>query len=409
MGKEKGINMGLIKQENRTSILKVLKNNGMISRKDIAMIVELTPAAITILVNEMIGEGIVKETGELEEDDKRPGRKKILIDINYNYKYVLGINIEVEYINIGIANIKGEIIAETNWPTMDKEMKPEELLNMIADRCVNLFWKEGILKESILGVGVGIIGLVDKNSGISKHAYGLWKNIISVKEILEKALGLPVVVDNNVRALAVAEMDYKSEQDISDMLFVKHGPGIGSAMIVGKEIYYGANNKAGEIGHTIGNIDGELCKCGKRGCLEMIASKQAILKNTKAIFSQEKTPFLYLECDGSLDKISVEKIFEVAFSGDEEVRKIIRQAAVYMALAICNAVTLCDPQRVILYGEAFKYKQFLKEFKDIIKEMVLVENLEEFISISKLNDKKNYIGGVALAIREFFFNVGGTL
>jgi predicted NBD/HSP70 family sugar kinase len=407
---EKGINMGLIKQENRTSILKALKNNGMISRKDIASIVELTPAAVTILVNEMIEGGIIKEAGELEEDDKRAGRKKILIDINYNYKYVLGISIEAEYINIGIANISGEIIAETNLATtINKGMKPEEFLNMIADRCVNLFWKEGILKESILGVGVGIVGLVDKNSGTSKHAYGLWKDSVSVKAILEKALGLSVVVDNNVRALAVAEMDYKSEQDISDMLFVKHGPGVGSAMIVGKEIYYGANNKAGEIGHTIGNLDGELCKCGKRGCLEMVASKNAILKSVKAIFSQEKTPLLYFQCDGCIDNITMEKVFEAAFSGDEEEKMIIRQVAVYMAVAISNAVSLCDPQRVILYGGTFRYEQFLSEFKDVIKDMVLVENLDEFITISKLNDKKNYIGGVALAIREFFFNVGGTL
>lgn len=402
--------MGLIKQENRSSILKVLKNNGMMSRKDIATIVGLTPAAVTILVNEMIEGGIIKEAGELEEDDKRAGRKKILIDINYNYKYVLGISIEAEYINIGIATISGEVIAETNWATtIDNGMKPEEFLNMISDRCVNLLWKESILKESILGVGVGIVGLVDKNSGTSKHAYGLWKDSVSVKGILEKALGIPVVVDNNVRALAVAEMDYKSEQDISDMLFVKHGPGIGSAMIVEREIYYGANNRAGEIGHTIGNMDGELCKCGKRGCLEMLASKDAILKSVKSIFSEEKTPLLYSVCNGRMDNISIGNIFEAAFSGDEKERAIIKQVAVYMAVAISNAVSLCDPQKVILYGKTFRYEQFLNEIKDIMKEMVLVDDLDEFITISKLNHKENYIGGVALAIREFFYNVGGTL
>lgn len=402
--------MGLIKQENRASILNVLKTNGMISRKDIASIVRLTPAAVTILVNEMIEDGIIKEAGELEEDDKRAGRKKIMIDINYNYKYVLGISIDAEYINIGITNLNGDTITEANWPAnMDDKMKPEEFLDIIANKCVNLFWKESILKENILGVGVGIVGLVDKNTGISKHAYGLWRSSVRVKDILEKALELPVVVDNNVRALAIAEMDYKSEQDISDMLFVKHGPGVGSAMIVGKEIYYGANNKAGEIGHSIGKINGELCRCGKRGCLETVASKRAIVKNAKHIFLQEKTPLLYSKCDGDSEKISMEKIFEVAFSGDEELRNVIRRVAVYMALGISNAVSLYDPQKVILYGEAFKVEEFFYEFKHIIKDMLLVENLDEFIEISKLDYKKNYIGGVALAIREFFYKAGGTL
>lgn len=402
--------MALIKQENRASILKALKKNGMMSRKDIANIVQLTPAAVTILVNEMIKEGIINEAGELEEDDKRAGRKKILIDINYNYKYVLGINIEAEYINIGIANINGDIIADTSWPTsMGLEMKPDEFLGMIADKCVNLFWKENVLKESILGVGVGIVGLVDKNSGISKHAYGLWKQSVLVKVILENILGLPVVVDNNVRALAVAEMDYKSEQNISDMLFVKYGPGIGSTMIVEKNIYYGANNKAGEIGHTIGNLNGELCKCGKRGCLETVASKQAILKKVKNIFSKEKTPLLYLGCEGSLDNISLNKVFEIAFSGGKEEKRIVREVAENMAVAISNAVSLYDPQQVVLYGETFEYKQFLDEFRCVIKDMVLVDKIEEFITVSKLNYKENYIGGIALAIREFFFDVGGIV
>lgn len=402
--------MGLIKQENRTSILNVLKTNGMISRKDIAGIVQLTPAAVTILVNEMIEDGIIKEVGELEEDDKRAGRKKIMIDINYNYKYVLGISIDAEYINIGITKINGDIITEANWSAnMDDKMKPEEFLNIIANKCVKLFWKENIFKENILGVGVGIVGLVDKNTGISNHAYGLWKSKVRVKEVLEKALDIPVVVDNNVRALAIAEMDYKSEQDISDMLFVKYGPGVGSAMIVGKEIYYGANNKAGEIGHTIGKINGELCRCGKRGCLETVASKRAIVKSVKHIFSQAKTPILYSQCDGDPDRISLEKIFEVAFLGDEEIKKIIKRVAVYMALSISNAVSLYDPQKVILYGEAFRFKEFSDEFKYIIKDMLSVENFDEFINISKLDYKKNYIGGVALAIREFFYRTGGTL
>ncbi|WP_270564320.1 ROK family transcriptional regulator [Clostridium beijerinckii] len=402
--------MALIKQENRASILEALKNNGTMSRKDIASIVQLTPAAVTILVNDMIKDGIIKEAGELEEGDKRVGRKKILIDINYNYKYVLGINIEAEQINIGVSNISGDIIAETSWATdMDSEMKPEVFLKEIADKCVNLFWKENILKESILGVGVGIVGLVDNNTGVSKHAYGLWRQSVHVKGILENALEIPVVVDNNVRALAVAEMDYKSEQDISDMLFVKHGPGIGSAMIVGKKIHYGANNKAGEIGHAIMNLEGELCKCGKRGCLETVASKQAILKNIKAIFSMKETPLLYSKCNGSADDISLDKVFEAAFSGGDRERKILRQVAVNMAMAISNAVSLYDPQQVILYGKTFWYEQFLNEFKCIIKEMILVEDLDGFITISKLNYKENYIGGIALAIRKFFFDVGGTL
>lgn len=401
--------MGLIKQENRMLILQVLKNNAGMSRRDIAKMVQLTPAAITILVNEMIEENIIIETGQFEEVDKRAGRKKIIIDINYNFRYVLGINIEAEVINIGIMNLRGDVVADDSWPIEEKDSTPEELLKVVANKCINLFWKENILKETILGVGIGIIGLVDKKNGISKRAYGLWKEKVRIKDILEKELGIPVVVDNNVRALAIAEMDNGLENGVNDLLFVKYGPGIGSAMVIGKEIYYGGNNKAGEIGHTVGTVDGELCRCGKRGCLETIASYGAIVRNVKKVFSKEKTPKLYAACNSNIATINIEKIFEAIALGDKEIKDIVNQAIFHLALSISNAISLYDPQRVVLHGEAFGNNKFLKEIKDILRNMVLVDDFENFIKVSKLNNKKIYIGGGTLAIRERFFMVGGII
>jgi len=409
LNKKKGMNMGLIKQENRALILQVLKNNGPISRMDIAKIVQLTPAAITILVNEMIQENIIIETGEAEEIDKRAGRKKIMININYNFRYVLGINIEAEVINIGIMNLNGEVVSEDSFSNMEKSLTPEELLRIIANKCINLFWKENILKETILGVGVGIIGLVDKNTGVSKRAYGLWKNKVSIKEILERELDIPVVVDNNVRALAIAEMDSGLEQGVSDLLFVKYGPGIGAAMVIGKEIYYGGNNKAGEIGHTVGVVNGELCRCGKKGCLETIASYSAIVKNAKKIFSEDQTPELYYTCNSNVNNINIEKIFGALLLGDNGIKDIVCQAIIHLALAISNAISLYDPQSVVLYGEAFENSEFLKNIKTMLRDVVLVDDFENFINVSKVNNKKNYIGGATLAIREFFFMVGGAI
>lgn len=409
LNKKKGMNMGLIKQENRALILQVLKNNAPISRMDIAKIVQLTPAAITILVNEMIAEKIIIETGEVEEIDKRAGRKKIIVDINYNFRYVLGINIESEVINIGIMNLKGEVVAEDSFTNAEENTTPQEFLKIIANRCINLFWKENILKENILGIGVGIIGLVDKNTGISKRAYGLWKHKVLIKDILELELGIPVVVDNNVRALAIAEMDSGLEQGVSDLLFVKYGPGIGAAMVIGKEIYYGGNNKAGEIGHTVGLVNGELCKCGKRGCLETIASYDAIIKNVKKIFSKEQTPKLYSKCNSNANNITMEKVFEALISGDDEIKSIVCQAITHLTLAISNAISLYDPQRVVLYGEAFENSEFLKNVKKMLREVVLVDDFDNFIKVSKVNNKKNYIGGATLAIREYFFVVGGAI
>lgn len=400
----RGGNMTVIKYQNRSLILNILKNKGPIPRVDIAQLLKLTPAAITIIVNEMVKEGIIKELGPMEED-KRSGRKKVLIDINYDYKYVIGINIEQNHINIGISNIKGEILSNQRFKT-DKNQDSEKMLSNIASECMNMLWKENILKDKIIGVGVGIVGPVDKNTGISKHAYGLWDNQVNVKKILEDKLGIRVVVDNNVRTLALGEIDYHHNEGMSNVLFIKYGPGIGAAIIIDNEIYYGGDNCSGEIGHTIVNIDGEECKCGKRGCLETIISQRVIKEKIEKIFCKENTPILFEICEGNIENMDDKNIYKALERRDKRITEIFNEAAFYMAIAITNAISLYDPNKVILYGEIFKYEKINKEFKAILSKSIGNKNIKDFVSISALTYKSNYIGGIALALREFFYSSG---
>lgn len=401
-----GGNMTTVKLQNRALILNVLKNKGAVSRLDISYMVNLTPAAITIIVNEMLKEGIVREVGQLEEYNKRSGRKKMLIDVNYDLKYVIGINIESDIINIGISNLKGDIKTSKRITT-DKELKPEDLLENIASECMKILWSENILKENILGAGVGIIGPVDKVNGISLKAYGLWKDKVPVKKILEKEMGIKVTIDNNVRNLALGEMDYHVNDEIKSMLFVKYGPGIGSALILDNEIYVGSRDEAGEIGHTIVESKGEVCRCGKRGCLETIASKSSILNKVKSIYGKEKTPKLFILTEGNLDKVNLECINQAILEGDIETKKILDTAIYYLALSIGNTINIIDPFNVVLYGDVFKSEYVMKRFIEYLKELSCLDNPEETVYQSALNKRSNYIGAIALALREFFYNVGG--
>lgn len=408
MVKKIGINMGGVKVNNRSSILRILHMNGPMSRKDIAQLVNLTPAAVTILTNEMKEETILMETGELAED-KRAGRKKILIDINYNYKYVIGINIESDYINLGIANLKGETITSKSILT-DNRIKPEELLENVANECIGMLWKTNILKDDVLGVGVGIVGLVEEERGISKKAYGLWDKEVPVKKILEEALALKVIVNNNVKALAIGQIDYgndHSHEGLSNMLFIKYGPGIGSAIIINKEIYYGSNNRSGEIGHTIIDSNGKVCRCGKKGCLETLASKNAMIEKVKEEITSENAPFLYAKCKGNIVNIDMADILESASKGDYLTIQIVKETTKFMSIAISNAISLIDPNKVLLYGKTFKDSFFYDEFIKAMQKVYNEKEIEEMLEVSQLTNKSNYIGGAALAIRQFFFQTGG--
>ncbi len=403
----KGVNMTTVKYQNRSLILNTLRASGASSRVDIAQRLGLTPAAITILVNEMVSEGIISEVGQMEADSKKLGRKKTLIDINFDFKHVIGISIEPDWIGIGISNLQGVIKSSKRLPT-NKAEDPVKLLKSIGSECMNMLWKENILKDNVLGIGVGIVGQVDRVNGISNRAFGLWNKGIPIKEILEEAIGIGVEVDNNVRALALGELEHYRSETPMNILFIKYGPGIGSAMVINNEIYYGNSNSAGEIGHTIVDSNGESCKCGRIGCLETVASEKSVIKSITSVFSRQQTPILFEICAGSKENITIEKVYNALEQGDGEILTVIRKAVNQIAFAIANTISVFDPGKVILYGKAFSHSSIIKEFTSILKDVLGLQDIENYISLSKLNHKESYTGGVAIALKEFFYDIGGA-
>ncbi|WP_446898448.1 ROK family transcriptional regulator [Clostridium sp. LBM24168] len=406
---KKGVNFSDLKTANRKNILMAIKNFGAIPRKDISDIISLTPAAVTIITNEMKEEGILVERGRLIETDKRIGRKKILIDINYNFKYIVGISIESDTVGIGLCNLKGDVLDNRQFdiPQEDRGYGIN-ILQFISHTCSNLFLKYNVKKHDILGIGIGIIGSVDILNGISKDSYGIFEKNFPIKELFEKQFNIPVCIDNNVRALAMAEIDLKSSQfKENNMIFVKYGPGIGTAIIINNEIYQGSNNNAGELGHIIVKQNGQLCKCGKRGCLETVASQNAIFSSVRKIFSRSKTPFLFEITEGNPENINLLNIVRSSQNGDENITDILNKAMFYFSSALSTAITLYDPKQVVLYGEAFNYDFFIDKLKLHLEYITDNANITDIISISKIEYNYKFLGGAALALRNFFYNRGG--
>lgn len=394
--KERGINVLDVKRQNREQILLLLKNSGAMSRKDIAKLLQLTPAAVTIIVTEMIEQGIIVERGQQEEVDKRAGRKKILIDIDYDHKFILGISFELDGVEIGICNLKGHIIDSHHIDISEINVEnPNKTLNEINDKCIYLLWKNNISKENILGLGAGIIGSVDAQRGISKNAYGIFKGEIEVKKLLEEYLGISVSIDNNVRTLAMAELDFNSDNKYKDIIFVKYGPGIGSAIILDNKVYSGSSNNAGELGHTIVNYKGDLCRCGKRGCLETVASEITLLNKAKSICGNKNITF--------------HEIMENYEQGHKKIIEIVDESIKYLAISLANAFSIYDPENIIFYGEAFKEKRFMDRFKEQFKEISCIDEIDTYISLSSIKSEHRFLGGAALALREFFYKEGGIV
>ncbi len=402
------INLDGVKLKNRRAILKLLNNNGAMSRKDIASAVNLTSASVTQLCSEMIEENIIIEQGEAIEEN-RVGRKKILIDINYDIKKICSITFERYLTYITITNLKGELIVQNKINT-DSEIEPNEFLKKVIGICKKLLENSNIDYSDILGIGVSVRGLVDKNTGDSIHAYGIWDEKVEIKKIIQREIPVHVIVENNMKSFAQGEITYGLGKKYKDLLFLKWYPGVGSAIVINGTVYDGRRSQVAELGHFILEPNGDRCKCGKKGCLEVSASFASMVTSVLRIYSEDATPILYKKTKGDVKKI--DKCLLEYVNGDFEkidvyIEEIIYKAVDKLALTTINAYTMLSPDKIIIYGKMFERDNIINKFIEQSSKYDATFMKTDVVK-SELFKKHSYIGGVAVVVNELFFNVGGN-
>ncbi|MBR5637516.1 MAG: ROK family transcriptional regulator [Pseudobutyrivibrio sp.] len=370
-----GINMTQVKRRNRSLVLKYLNRVGPVSRKDMADAVGLTSASVTNICNELISEGLIQEVG-VDDETKGVGRRKVFIDIDYDSRYVIAFNIEADLSTVALCNLAGDVVQKKTVET-DKSLSPEDFLkklSSIAKKIVS--GQSDYLKSKISAVSVGIVGPIDKATGVSWHAYGIWENAVEVKDILEKALKLPCYVENNVNAITKATMLLGIGRKYDNLHIIKWGPGVGSTIVINGEIYEGINGRAAELGHVIIEKDGLRCSCGKRGCLETRVSINALNK----IAPFEKQDF-----------------YKAYINSKAEKRKAFDDAIDIFARSIVNTITLFAPEHVILSGYLF--------MEDGIRKRV-IETCEKY---AKTLEKSTIIPNNIMSCEDYIGPVGAYL
>ena len=390
-----GLNAKDVKYFNRSALLNLLNDRGAVSRKDISEELGITAATVTLICSDMLSSGILCEKGEAEQE-KHVGRKKILVDINYQYKFVLCLNIEAEITTLTLSDLSGSIIAKRQLET-NGNIEPEKFLQEVALAGEILINESGIMHENILGVGVSLPGVVFRNEGISQYAYRVWNKPAAVREILTRYFAYPVIIENNVKAFAEGELTYGSGKACDNILFVKWGPGVGSALIIDGRIYNTEKNGAAEIGHIRVKKDGPICRCGKRGCLETFVSAHAIAERVRNSFTKNNMPALFTKFKGDVSKIKAGNISEWVNFPDEALQNILSEAADMMAGVVTNLQRFLVPEKVIVYGRMFELESIYEKFRASCSDYD-ADNIE----CSELADKADYVGALAVVMNEMF-------
>lgn len=321
----------LVKQINKMIVLNTIYKRCPVSRADIAKITGLNKSTVSALVDELLLEELVLETGIGESQG---GRKPVNLSINKDVGHIIGIDLGVNYILLVMTNFAGDIVWEKR---IDLQATQKSPVQRIADL-------ESLIQESlehaprsvrgILGIGIGVPGIVNYEQGLILSAPNLgWENV-SLREIIKERFGIPVFIDNEANAGAIGEKWFGAGKKADNLLYVSAGTGVGAGIIINNELYRGARGLAGEIGHMTLALDGIPCSCGNAGCWEEYASEKALFR------------FMKEHIDG--EKLTIFDVVEKAVAGDELARAAFRYVGKYLGVGVANLINAFNPQLVII-------------------------------------------------------------
>jgi glucokinase-like ROK family protein len=294
---------------------------------------------------------VIESENEEKENGKRSvGRPRTALKLIPDARYAVGVHIGIGLIRVAVTNLQAEIICN-NFADYNIESPHEEILTRVAQLIEKTIMDSQVNRKRIIGVGFGASGLVDFQSGVNVLAPTLGWRDVPIRDWLSERVHLPVCVDNNVRAMTLGESLFGLGRGVKVLALVYGRIGVGAGFVVNGEVFRGSAAGAGEIGHTVMIPEGgDLCRCGKRGCLETLVSEQVILRQAEILAEENQSSILatYLKKQG--EEKPIERIFAAARDGDKATRDMIERCAYYLGIALTNLVNVLNPELILLAG-----------------------------------------------------------
>jgi glucokinase-like ROK family protein len=395
--KSSKINIELMKDYNKKSVLKIIQNRGPISRAEIANMIDLSRPSVSGIVSQLMDEGWIRE---LTTEKNERGRKPRPLEIDPNSKFAIGVEIGAFKVRVIVCNLHA-IIVESESFSMNQESSAMDVLDKIC-RIVNekkrLYQGEN---KQVIGIGIGMHGAVDPIKGVALFAPNLgWKHI-DLKDYIEKNTELLTIIENDCNSSALGELWFGHGLGEDKFITVLVDYGIGSSIINDGKIYRGVHHIAGQIGHITVDEDGPKCTCGNYGCLEVMASEPAIIKQLKKRIRLGERSILTQNTD-DMSKIEIKDIYTAAKNGDKLSQDVIERAGRYLGLGFANLINLFDPKFLIIGGGIVEVADIVVPIiKDIIRIKVMGDEAKEIpILVSSFGQNLYSIGAATLVIEK---------
>ena len=295
----------------------------------------------------------------------------------------VGVDIGSAEVQIGAINNEQHIIAYEQYP-LNRELTPEQIIDDLSNRVLQILKENDIPLDQCTGVGVGIPGTIDRKNGKVLYSNNIqWEDVPIVQQ-LGKVIPCPVRIANNADCAALGEAVAGAGKEYSDVAMFTLGGGVGGGIILNGKVFEGGIMGGSEIGHMVVRSGGRICTCGRKGCLEAYASVPALLQNAEKVCGE---------------KISLDEIFERYRKKDEVISKVIEEYIDALGVGVINIINIFRPQLILIGGMLSKYAEdFIKPLNDIAQKESFggMHGMIPEIKVAELGKNAGMIGAANL-------------
>lgn len=339
----------------KVKLVKLLHAEGAKSNAEIYRILNISSPTSLILINELLCEGVIEKKGKGRSIG---GRKPELYSLQDDSFFVLCIGMERFTTEIAILDNNNNNITGTHKFKL-KLTEDNSAIGQLYEFAEGIIQTSGISAKKLIGVGISMPGLVDSKAGKNYTYFFSGDNIKTLQKTLEGMFKKPVYIQNDVKTNALAEFRFGLAQGRKDVLVLLMDWGIGLGIIMDGKLQSGISGFAGEIGHMPFVTDGELCHCGKRGCLETVASGIALARMAKQGIQSGETSILNALSEEEIERIEPHRVIDAANKGDQYAISILSDVGRNLGKAVATLIQLFNPELIILSGKLAEAKQHI--------------------------------------------------
>jgi predicted NBD/HSP70 family sugar kinase len=379
-----------MKAGNRLNVLRLLRRENF-SRSELAEATGLTRAAMSLIVGELLVDGLVVEAGRRKSAS---GRRPVPVELNPEYAYSLGLTISRTGAEAGVANLCGRLLCRV--PIDIAGLARQQALRRIKACLRDLMRKHASPSGRWLGLGISTPGPVDVASGtiLNPPNFDIWHDICLANEM--KDVGLDsVFLENNAQALTMAEKTFGAGRQSNSFVLLEVEAGVGGGIVCNGELYSGWRGFGNELGHTSIDMNGPLCSCGLRGCVEMYASVPKMLaKAQKLAKARKKVPRIH-DWRSFMDRVA---------AGDSPCRDLLKEQARALGTAIVNVINVLELDAVVLTGDVLYRGEILRlDIERILNQTAINRWLRHIpVYLSPLGERPELMAAAGIPAEKFF-------